>query len=314
MLFLNAESFLGFILAEAILQTGVALVSGNFQTWFYDLSKKYDQIEFKNKLLLKLGVVVQIFSIIGSMIGSLILVVSVNVLYIFCAISMILLGITCYFVSEDNHSSTSENKHFVEHLVSTTKEFVQNPITRKLIPYQFLNTFTMFGFILGWQLYYLNTLNMPSGYIGILLVWFMFMMLIGKKICESVYKKYSVNNIIVLSFVCLLFGFISLCIIKNIYGFILAASIIEIGMGIYNNIEEIWIFEIIPSENISSFYSGINTLAEIFIFILSLSIGFIIQYLGSNFLWAIIAFMILLNIGYFYFVLCKRKDACKNEK
>ena len=59
----------------------------------------------------------------------------------------------------------------------------------------------------------------------------------------------------------------------------------------------------IPSENISSFYSGINTLAEIFIFILSLSIGLIIQYIGTSFLWGLVTVMILLNIIYFVFLI-----------
>lgn len=307
--FIKANNLLGFILAEAILQIGIALVSGNFQSWFYDLSKKYDQIEFKNKFLLKLGVIVQLFSIIGSLIGSLILVIRVSVLYIFCSIMMIGLGIICYFVSEDNHSCMSDNKNIFDHLISTTKEFICNPLTRRLIPYEFLNTFTMYAFILGWQLYYLNTLKMPEGYIGMLLVWFMISMLIGKKICEILYKKFSVNTIIISSFGCMMFGFLLMCCFKNIYGLIISATIIEIGMGIYNNIEEIWIFDMIPSENISSFYSGINTLAEIFIFILSLSIGLIIQYIGTSFLWGLVTVMILLNIIYYVFLISKK--SCK---
>lgn len=191
---------------------------------------------------------------------------------------MIILGIICLFVSEDNHSMDSENKDVFKYFIITTKEFIISPFTRKLIPFEFFMTFSIYSFFLGWQLYFLNYLKLSESYIGILLVIFMLFMLLGRKL-SSIFsnKKVQINKVIVFSFLSITIGFVMMFLFKNVFGFLISAIFIEIGIGLFRNIQEIWLLEIIPSENISSFFAGVGSIEVVFIFILSISMGIIIE-------------------------------------
>lgn len=305
--FLFAYDFLGFVVSEFILQLGIALVSGNFQAWYYDIAKKYKQEEFRNKLLIKLGVITQVFSVIGSALGSLILVVGISTLYIVSGLMMIVLGVICWIVCEDNHSTKSENKHLLKYLYETLKEFITSSFTRKIAVFQFFMTFATYSFVLGWQLYYLDYLHLPKSYVGILLIVFMFAMLCGNVLSSWLSnKKITINQKFVISFILMIIGFLIMSNSNNIVNFVLSAIIIEISLGLFRNVEEIWLTSIIPSSNLSSFYSGVGTINEIFTFILSAVIGFIINY-NMKTLWILAAIMMVLNVIYFKFYLMKIK-------
>lgn len=308
-LFLISYTLLGFLISEAFLQLGIALVSGNFQTWFFDLTEKYDEKEYRDEILMKIGIIVQIFSIVGSLLGSMILLVGIKFLYIFCGATMIVMGILCVLIGEDNHSSNSENKKIIEHFLSVTREFVQSRLSRKLIPFTFFVSFSTYAFILGWQLYFLKVLKLPEHYVGILLVVFMFALLIGRNISMFLKnKKQSFETIIVCGLCAMGVGFLILFFIKHIVFFIFGAILIEAGLGLYYSAQEIWLLSIIPSQNKASFFSGIKTFEEIFIFVLSLCIGAIAQWIGIRYLWLIAALSMILGILYFENVFCTIKE------
>lgn len=140
-LFLLANNFIGFLIATIVLQLGVALVSGNFETWMYDLSVKYKDNEYRIKFFMKMGTFIQMFSIIGSLLGSMIMVLGINNLYAFCGIITILSGIVCLRFSEDNYSEESSLNSVFKQLIASSKSFLIDKVMRKVIIYEIFNSF-----------------------------------------------------------------------------------------------------------------------------------------------------------------------------
>ena len=312
--FLRAYSLLDFLVAQAVLQAGIALVSGNFQTWFFDLTEKYEEASFRDAFLMKVGVVVQIFSIVGSLLGAMILVVGIDTLYVGCAILMIATGILCVLIGEDNHSAQGEGKNLITHFLAVTKEFVRSPVAHRIIPFEFVMAFSTYAFILGWQLYVLNVLHIPKYQIGAILVGFMVALRAGRPLGVLPKKRqWTLEAMIVFACVIMAAGFAVLFLIPRFAFFLTGAILVELGLGLYYSAQEIWLLTKIPSQNKASFFSGLKTLEEIFIFGLSLCIGAIAQWIGLRYLWLVALVLMMAGWGYFRLVLYSKPPTVQRQ-
>lgn len=277
-----------FILAISlvIIAVGMAMYSGSPQVWYYDEMVRLEKLDYRNKIIPKLGSIIMIFSVIGALIALLLAGFSYRLPLYFAACLLVITGIIVLLVFKDN-KGTRVNNSVKDTLILFTKNFVKDKNIKNIVIQEVLSNVGFCVFLLIWQLNIVNEFKLSGRFISIILIVLMLGMSLGYHISSSLSKKFNIITISTIGRVGTAISFLVLFIATDIYTFLIAIVIFEICTGIDGGAKSVWHNDYIESRNRATYYSGISSIKTSIGFFTYWIVGLLIDKAGYHSGWMI---------------------------
>lgn len=296
-LFAFASNLLLFIVSAVIMSLGVALISGSLQAWYIDKLDDLGMMDYKNVVLPRLNGFVSAFAIVGALLATL----SSNIhLYLPVAIAgVVAIGLSIYvwFRFGDNYGTRTEDNIFKEVYV-TSVDFARNKLMRFVLLKSIFSHAALLAFLLSWQVYGVNELKLPVGYLGVLLIVFMAVMSISA-FFSSFLAKRKVSAIKIISWGTFISaaGLLLAGLFPNPIIFVAGLILFEFGLGMESSSFGAWIQDLIPRSKRATFSSGLSSLKSLAGFFMALLLGLISEHMGYSLIWYLAALSLLISIA-----------------
>ncbi|MNC14828.1 Major Facilitator Superfamily protein [compost metagenome] len=156
----------------------------------------------------------------------------------------------------------------------------------------------MLAFLLSWQVYGVNELKLPVGYLGVLLIVFMAVMSISAFFSSFLAKrKVSAIKIISGSTFISAAGLLLAGLFPNLIIFVAGLILFEFGLGMESSSFGAWIQDLIPRSKRATFSSGLSSLKSLAGFFMALLLGVISEHMGYSLIWYLAALSLLISIA-----------------
>lgn len=301
-IFAFAGNLAAFIVSAVVMSLGVALISGSPQAWYLDKLEDLGMQEYKNIALPRLNGYVSAFAVVGALLASL----SSNIhLYLPVAIAggaAMGLGLYTWLRFSDNYGVRTEDSIFKEVYV-TTGEFVKNKLMRFILFKSIFSHAVLLAFLLSWQVYGVNELGLPVGYLGGMLVLFMVVISLSS-FCSSFLAKRKVQAVRIISGGLLLSasGLLLAGLFAHPAVFIAGLVLYEFGLGLESSLFSAWVQDFIPRGKRATFTSGLSALKSLAGFAITLLLGLAAERLGYTVIWVTGAVSLMLSLAVLLFL------------
>lgn len=294
--FAFAGNLAAFIVSAVVMSLGVALISGSPQAWYLDKLEDLGMPEYKNIALPRLNGYVSAFAVVGALLASF----SSNIhLYLPVAIAggaAMGLGLYTWLRFSDNYGVRTEDSIFKEVYV-TTAEFAKNKLMRFILFKSIFSHAALLAFLLSWQVYGVNELGLPAGYLGGMLVLFMVVISLSS-FCSSFLAKRKVQAVRIISGGLLLSasGLLLAGLFAHPAVFIAGLILYEFGLGLESSLFSAWVQDFIPRGKRATFTSGLSALKSLAGFAITLLLGLAAEQLGYTVIWMMGALSLVLSM------------------
>lgn len=294
--FAFAGNLTAFIVSAVIMSLGVALISGSPQAWYLDKLEDLGMPEYKNIALPRLNGYVSAFAVVGALLASF----SSNIhLYLPVAIAggaAMGLGLYTWLRFSDNYGVRTEDSIFREVYV-TTAEFAKNKLMRFILFKSIFSHAALLAFLLSWQVYGVNELGLPAGYLGGMLVLFMVVISLSS-FCSSFLAKRKMQAVRIISGGLLLSaaGLLLAGLFAHPAVFIAGLILYEFGLGLESSLFSAWVQDFIPRGKRATFTSGLSALKSLAGFAITLLLGLAAEQLGYTVIWMMGALSLVLSM------------------
>ncbi|WP_342562972.1 MFS transporter [Paenibacillus sp. FSL R7-0345] len=301
-IFAFAGNLAAFIVSAVVMSLGVALISGSPQAWYLDKLEDLGMQEYKNIALPRLNGYVSAFAVVGALLASL----SSNIhLYLPVAIAggaAMGLGLYTWLRFSDNYGVRTEDSIFKEVYV-TTGEFVKNKLMRFILFKSIFSHAALLAFLLSWQVYGVNELGLPVGYLGGMLVLFMVVISLSS-FCSSFLAKRKVQAVRIISGGLLLSasGLLLAGLFAHPAVFIAGLVLYEFGLGLESSLFSAWVQDFIPRGKRATFTSGLSALKSLSGFAITLLLGLAAERLGYTVIWVMGAVSLMVSLAVLLFL------------
>lgn len=301
-IFAAADGIGLFILSSIVMSLGVAMISGSPQAWYIDQLEELGMPDYKKIALPRISGFVSAFAIVGALLGT----VSSSVHYFLpVAIAGVLavgLGIYTRISFTDNFGIRTQSSVFKE-VYASTVDFARNTDMRFILLRSILTHIAMLAFLLSWQVYGVNELDLPVSALGVMLILFMAVLSAASFLVSYLAKReVPAIRIIVSGTVISALGLLLVGLFPHKAVFVAGLVLFEFGLGMDMSSSGVWIQDFIPRAKRATFTSGLSALKSLAGFLITLLLGMLAEKLGYAFIWFLAAGSLLVsNLVLLYF-------------
>ncbi|MSS64536.1 MFS transporter [Velocimicrobium porci] len=297
-LFCIGTDFWTFLPGIVLFALGMAFISGALGTWLIDQIIKNGVYEKRGEIFPKAQMVIRFFSIAAAIVSIFLVNISKEFTIFVAGVFGILAGIIGFVVGEDNYGNV-RNKKIHRILFESMNGFIKSKCLMIIALKTVVGYISFIAFILYWQIYTTEYMQISASYLSILLVSFMAALMMGNYAASILSKKTTVFNVVVIGYVVCLLGYIGLYINKEniILLFIVGAFLIEFGFGIEQVASVVWMNDYFDSDTRSTYSSLFSTIECTFGFLIINVLGLVADLYGINMVWALAAGSIIVTVG-----------------
>ena len=200
----------------------------------------------------------------------------------------ILAGVLALSKGEDNYGKI-QGKNIVYVLQSQAREFGKD---RKL---RLLSLRTVFchvpfvAFVLFWQIYATEIIQIKMKYLAFLLLIFMLLLMAGNYAVSIVARKMNTLGTSVVGILISILGFFLLIAFFSIPSFVIGAGLVEFGFGMEQAATRTWMCDHIKSETRSTYSSIFSTVQSLAGFFIMNLLGLLTEWMGVRTAWIVAA-------------------------
>ncbi len=277
LLFIISKNFWFFVLAAFFKSLGVSLFSGSPQSWYYEELKKIDELKVREKSIPLLRSLINIVCII--VLGMCTLLFSVSNLFPMSIAIVLLIGVSLliYIRGTDNYGNVSAEESLLASIFNNTKRIFSEKVFWKLAVYKILIAIPYCIFILCWQLIILEHFKQSPSIISIMMIVIMGVFSLSSFCALKLLKKYRLQNLMMLAIGMMAATCLGIFFARNLYVYLGLILLFEFALCMHITLDEIWVQDLIPSDNRASYFSALNAMSALANSILLIGLGFMIQ-------------------------------------
>ncbi len=285
LLYAFASSVFLFILSFLFIALGMSLISGTPEAWYISNSLA-DNSYIPNALSTSQAISLFLSVITGIIFSFITMDGKENLPYILAGGISLLFCITLgNTYQEYSLQRDLKSRKLLYYVTTSWNKLWRSPILRIYLLKIFLISLASQIFILGWQLYVINTYTIKNSLLGILLSFLTGMLAIGFAVSSVLYKH--VNGVLIscIGNCILVVGLSMICAADELGIFLLGGAMLEIGLGIEKGASVIWVQKEIDEEIRSTALSFFEVFRVIAAFAASLCISFIVPRVTFRRIW-----------------------------
>lgn len=279
-----------------LMALGLALISGAPGAWLVDHMIQDGVYEERTKIFPQIQTIISLFAVIASIFSYFFIDVSNSLPIIVAGLISIFTGFYSYFAGEDNYGN-SKHPSLLKTLNENLKAFLKDKRMILLTIKKLLSYVSFVVFVLYWQIYVTEIIELEAKFLPIFLILFMFSLTAGNYLSSRIANKLENYYVSIVGLIVSAVGFALLIIGDNLVTFIIGSILIEVGFGIEQAMTPTWTMEYIKSEVRASYSSIFSTIQSIFGFFIINLIGFFFELAGLNIVWLLGIVVIFLEIG-----------------
>lgn len=296
LIFAYSNNYTYFLISMILMALGLALISGAPGAWLIDHMIQDGVYEERTKIFPQIQTIISFFAIIASIFSYFFIDISNKLPVIVAGLISIFVGFYSYFMGEDNYGN-SKQPSLLKTLNENLKSFFKDKRMILLTIKKLLSYVSFVGFVLYWQIYVTETLELEAKFLPMFLIVFMFSLTVGNYLSSRIANKISNYYVSIVGLMVSVVGFALLILGDNLITFTLSAILIEVGFGIEQAITPTWTVEYIQSEVRASYGSIFSTIQSIFGFFIINLMGFFVELAGLNIVWLLGIIVTFLEIG-----------------
>lgn len=296
-LFCIGSGFWMFLPGIIFFALGTALISGAPGSWLIDHLIKKGVYEKRGEIIPKLQTIVKFFSIVAALISFVLIQYSNELTILLAGGLVIIAGVIGLIIGEDNYGNVSDTK--IHKIVqSSIANFFKSKYLLLMALKTIVGYISFISFILYWQIYATEYLNIGINYLSAILILFMIALMLGNGFATKLSKKYPASSVVLIGHFLCLIGYILLIVNmhNSIILFILGAVVIELGFGTEQVSTYVWLNENLDSNIRATYNSLFSTIECIFGFVITIVLGIIVEKLGIRTVWVLSAGSIIIVI------------------
>lgn len=294
LIFAHANGYGMFLVSMIIMALGLALISGAPGSWLIDHMISDGVYDQRTKIFPKIQATVSLFAIVASLLSYFFIDISNNLPIIIAGLISIFIGLFAWFCGEDNYGDTTETS-LLKTLNENLRSFMKDNKMLLLTVRRILSYISFVCFVLYWQIYVTETLNIEAKFLPIFLILFMLSLTLGNYLSSVIVTKISNFSVSIVGLIISAIGFIMLIFGNTVVIFIIGSLFVEIGFGIKQAITPTWTADYIESEVRASYSSIFSTIQSICGFFIINVLGYLFDIFGLNTIWTIAAITLVIE-------------------
>lgn len=295
LIFAFSTNFSVFLISMIFMALGSALISGSPSAWLIDHMIRDGVYDKRTQILPKIQAIVSLFSIMASLLAYMFIDISNSLPIIIAGILSICTGIYALIFGEENYGGKTE-KNFLKSTFNNSVDFIKDKKLIILAVKSVTAYISFVSFVLYWQIYVTETLNIDMRYLPIFLVLFMILLMMGNYAAALVMKRTNSFMSSILGLIISFIGFVAIFSNKSLLFFTIGCILIEFGLGLEQSSTSTWTCDYIMSETRATYGSIISTIQAISGFIIINLLGVISENRGINSIWIISSIAIVVEI------------------
>ncbi len=296
LIFSYSNHYTYFLISMIFMALGLALISGAPGAWLIDHMIQDGVYEERTKIFPQIQTILSFVAIIASVFSYFFIDISNKLPIVVAGLISIFTGFYSYFAGEDNYGN-SEHPSLLKTLNENLKSFLKDKRMILLTIKKLLSYVSFVAFVLYWQVYLTEILDLEAKFLPIFLILFMFSLTAGNYLSSRIANKLVNYYVSIVGLIVSTVGFSLLILGDHLLTFTLGAILIEVGFGIEQAMTPTWTMEYIKSEVRASYASIFSTIQSIFGFFIINLIGFFFESAGINIVWLLGIVVIFLEIG-----------------
>ena len=307
LIFAYSNHYTYFLISMILMALGLALISGAPGAWLVDHMIQDGVYEERTKIFPQIQTILSFVAIIASVFSYFFIDISNKLPIVVAGLISIFTGFYSYFAGEDNYGN-SEHPGLLKTLNENLKSFLKDKRMILLTIKKLLSYVSFVAFVLYWQVYLTEILDLETKFLPMFLILFMISLTAGNYLSSQIANKISNYYVSIVGLIVSAVGFSLLILGDHLLTFTLGAILIEVGFGIEQAMTPTWTMEYIKSEVRASYASIFSTIQSIFGFFIINLIGFFFESAGINIVWLLGIVVIFLEIGIVLFFVKKYKS------
>lgn len=192
-------------------------------------------------------------------------------------------GVAMLVLLPENHG---ERKWSVKEAIwRNTRQLISHPVFRLLLLKVAVSAIAFHIFIMAWQLYAIQVIQLPKTMLGFVLAGLILLLATGNALSALLMKYLTPVAVSFGGLIGVFAGMVTIAYWPTLWGFVLGVILLELGLGLEGGSSDVWFHELIPSERRASFVSALSS-AEAFVgIIMPTASGLIIQAGGFRPVW-----------------------------
>lgn len=296
LIFSYSNHYTYFLISMIFMALGLALISGAPGAWLIDHMIQDGVYEERTKIFPQIQTILSFVAIIASVFSYFFIDISNKLPIVVAGLISIFTGFYSYFAGEENYGN-SEHPSLLKTLNENLKSFLKDKRMIVLTIKKLLSYVSFVAFVLYWQVYLTEILDLEAKFLPMFLILFMFSLTAGNYLSSRIANKISNYYVSIVGLIVSAVGFSLLIFGDHLLTFTLGAILIEVGFGIEQAMTPTWTMEYIKSEVRASYASIFSTIQSIFGFFIINLIGFFFESAGINIVWILGIVVIFLEIG-----------------
>lgn len=311
LIFAYSNHYTYFLLSMILMALGLALISGAPGAWLVDHMIQDGVYEERTKIFPQIQTILSFIAIIASVFSYFFIDISNKLPIVVAGLISIFTGFYAYFTGEDNYGN-SEHPSLLKILNENLKSFLKDKRMILLTIKKLLSYVSFVAFVLYWQVYLTEILDLETKFLPMFLILFMFSLTAGNYLSSRIANKLENYYVSIVGLIVSAVGFALLIIGDHLVTFIIGSILIEVGFGIEQAMTPTWTMEYIKSEVRASYASIFSTIQSIFGFFIINLIGFFFESAGINIVWLLGMIVIFLEIS-IVLLFVKRYKSIRNQ-
>lgn len=296
LIFAYSNHYTYFLISMILMALGLALISGAPGAWLVDHMIQDGVYEERTKIFPQIQTILSFVAIIASVFSYFFIDISNKLPIVVAGLISIFTGFYSYFAGEDNYGN-SEHPSLLKTLNENLKSFLKDKRMILLTIKKLLSYVSFVAFVLYWQVYLTEILDLETKFLPMFLILFMISLTAGNYLSSRIANKISNYYVSIVGLIVSAVGFSLLILGDHLLTFTLGAILIEVGFGIEQAMTPTWTMEYIKSEVRASYASIFSTIQSVFGFFIINLIGFFFESAGINIVWLLGIVVIFLEIG-----------------
>lgn len=299
LVFILSKNFWFFILAAVLKALGNALFSGSPQSWYYEELKAANQLDVRKKAIPILRSAMNAVCIV--VLGACTLAFSASQLLPMelAIVLLLIVSLIIFFKGKDNYGDSSADESFLKSVVTNTKKIFKESAFWKLAFFKVLFSIPYCIFILSWQLIILDHFKKSPSVISVMMIIIMGVFSLAAFCTSKLLKKWKLNNLMMVTMVLIAIVNFGIFINRNFYLYLALVLLFEFALCMNMTLDDIWVQDLIPSENRASYFSALNSMSALSNSILLIVLGFIVQNTSLFFVFVLASIVEIIALIYY---------------
>ena len=288
LLYAFAVNFWTFLPAMVFMALGLALISGAPSAWLVDQMIRHGVYAERNQILPKLQAGVRFFAVAASIASYFLVGVNQQLPIITAGCTSIGAGIAALLFGQDNYGQV-KGRNIFSTLHIQAKAFVKEEKLLLLSLRTIVCHVPFVAFVLFWQIYATEVINIETKYLAFFLLVFMVLLMLENYSVSIFTRKISNLGTSVAGIGISIAGFVLLFLFQSLPAFIIGAGLIEFGFGVEQAATSTWMCDYIESETRSTYSSIFSTIQSIAGFVIMNLLGILVEWSGLRTAWCMAA-------------------------